>query len=228
MNLAHGIHETEKALLDELRSLRRVVRDRHVRVPSVNDLTFGQRVADRVAAVMGSWTFIIVQSLILAVWVALNVTAWIRVWDPYPFILLNLALSFQAAYAAPIIMMSQNRQSDIDRKAAEIDAKINVKAELEIELLHHKLDELRQREVQELVTIVRELAQLLNRSGQGGTPEMRQACELLEAAPAPSTAGGAAPDGDPINDVDGAPAPSQAEAEPALQAMDGIGSDRAS
>ncbi|MGI4730207.1 MAG: DUF1003 domain-containing protein [Janthinobacterium lividum] len=196
MNLVHGIHETEKALLDELRSLRRVVRDRHVRNPSVNDLTLGQRVADRVAAVMGSWTFIIVQSLILAVWVALNVTAWIRVWDPYPFILLNLALSFQAAYAAPIIMMSQNRQSDIDRKAAEIDAKINVKAELEIELLHHKLDELRQREVQELVTIVRELAQLLNRSGQGDAPEMRQACEVLAGgsdADARSTRDAAAP-----------------------------------
>lgn len=190
MNLAHDFHQTEKALLDELRALRRVVRDRHVRVASADDLTLGQRVADRVAAVMGSWTFIIIQSVVLAVWVALNVTAWVRVWDPYPFILLNLALSFQAAYAAPIIMMSQNRQSDIDRKAAEIDAKINVKAELEIELLHHKLDELRQREVQELVTIVRELAQLLNRSGQGGAPEMQQACAVLEGGSRASPAAG--------------------------------------
>ena len=179
MNLMHGFHETEAALLTELRSLRRVVRERHVRVVRPEDLTLGQRVADRVAAVMGSWTFIIVQSVVLAIWVALNITAWVRVWDPYPFILLNLALSFQAAYAAPIIMMSQNRQSDIDRKAAEIDAKINVKAELEIELLHHKLDELRQREVQELVTAVRQLAQLLNRSGQGGAPELKDACATI-------------------------------------------------
>src|SRR5439155_16859552 len=72
-------------------------------------LTLGQRIADGVAATMGSWRFIIVQSLLLAIWIVLNVTELIfRAWDPYPFILLNLALSFQAAYAAPIIMMSQN------------------------------------------------------------------------------------------------------------------------
>ena len=129
---------------------------------------------------MGSWTFIIIQSVILAVWIVLNVTAWAKAWDPYPFILLNLALSFQAAYAAPIIMMSQNRQSEIDRRAAEIDAGINVKAELEIELLHQKFDELRQREVQELVTVVREMAQLLNRSGQGAAPAVQQARDVLD------------------------------------------------
>jgi uncharacterized membrane protein len=72
-------------------------------------LNFGQRIADKVAATMGSWSFIIVQSVILTVWIILNVIAWISHWDPYPFILLNLALSFQAAYAAPFIMISQNR-----------------------------------------------------------------------------------------------------------------------
>ena len=86
-------------------------------------------------------------------------------WDPYPFILLNLALSFQAAYAAPIIMMAQNRQQDIDRKAAENDYKINIKAELEIELLHQKLDQLREQEVVQLSLAVKELSELLNRSG---------------------------------------------------------------
>jgi len=110
---------------------------------------------------MGSWNFIIVQSALLAVWIVLNVTAYVQKWDPYPFILLNLALSFQAAYAAPFIMMSQNRQQDIDRKAAEHDYQINIKAELEIELLHQKLDQLRETEVLYLTQAVKELTALL-------------------------------------------------------------------
>jgi uncharacterized membrane protein len=102
-------------------------------------LTFGQRVADTVAATMGSWTFIIVQSVILALWIALNVIAWIEHWDPYPFILLNLALSFQAAYAAPFIMISQNRQTERDRHQAEEDFRTNVEAEQRIEDLQRRL-----------------------------------------------------------------------------------------
>jgi uncharacterized membrane protein len=102
-------------------------------------LTFGQRIADAVAAVMGSWTFIIVQSVILALWIALNVIAWIEHWDPYPFILLNLALSFQAAYAAPFIMISQNRQAERDRHQAEEDFRTNVEAEQRIEDLQRRL-----------------------------------------------------------------------------------------
>ena len=82
-------------------------------------LTVGQLVADKVATTMGSWTFIIIQSVILLFWIILNVTAYVQRWDPYPFILLNLVLSFQAAYAAPFIMMSQNRQQDIDRRHLE-------------------------------------------------------------------------------------------------------------
>jgi uncharacterized membrane protein len=78
----------------------------------------------------------------LITWVTLNITAWIRHWDPYPFILLNLVLSFQAAYAAPIIMMSQNRQADKDRLAADIDHQINTKAELEIGLVLRRLENL--------------------------------------------------------------------------------------
>ena len=116
---------------------------RHPRVANTNavhdeSLTLGQRVADKFATVMGSWTFIILQSIILALWIATNVIAWVEHWDPYPFILLNLALSFQAAYAAPIIMMSQNRQATKDRIAAEHDYEINVKAEEEVkEIMHH-------------------------------------------------------------------------------------------
>jgi uncharacterized membrane protein len=108
------------------------------------ELSFGQRVADKLTALVGSWHFIIVQSLLLLIWLAANIWAWFGGWDPYPFILLNLVLSFQAAYTAPVIMMSQNRQAALDRRNAENDYKINVKAELEIELLHHKLDLLRE------------------------------------------------------------------------------------
>ncbi len=107
-------------------------------------LTFGQRIADTVADTMGSWPFIIIQSTILAIWIALNATAWINHWDPYPFILLNLMLSFQAAYAAPFIMMSQNRQASKDRIAAEIDHEVNAKAELEVGLLLKRIDDLEQ------------------------------------------------------------------------------------
>jgi uncharacterized membrane protein len=164
-SLKHTIQESELALLNELRKLRKVVRVRHKEVVDPSGLTVGQRIADTVAATMGSWNFILIQSAILLAWIILNVTAYVRAWDPYPFILLNLALSFQAAYAAPFIMMSQNRQQDVDRKAAETDYQINVKAELEIELLHQKLDQLREQEVLALTNAVRELAELLNRSG---------------------------------------------------------------
>jgi uncharacterized membrane protein len=104
-----------------------------------SELTMGELVADRVAATMGSWTFIIVQSIILAVWIVLNLIAWTQHWDPYPFILLNLALSFQAAYAAPFIMISQNRQADRDRHQAEEDYRTNVEAERRIEELQKRL-----------------------------------------------------------------------------------------
>lgn len=102
----------------------------------------GQRVADAFAAMMGSWSFIICQSAILIVWVTLNVVGWVQAWDPYPFILLNLTLSFQAAYAAPIIMMSQNRQADKDRLAAEIDHDTNVRAEIKTGLIMNRLDDM--------------------------------------------------------------------------------------
>src|ERR1044072_7665530 len=150
------IHAAEAALLDELRKLR--PKARSATAPEKGPpLTTGQRIADAVAATMGSWRFIIIQTTVLVLWIALNITAWINHWDPYPFILLNLALSFQAAYAAPFIMMSQNRQQDIDRQAAETDYKINIKAELEIESLHAKLDALRKSEVQALPRTVSEL-----------------------------------------------------------------------
>lgn len=151
-DLSHRLHDRELKLLAQLRAARRIGTD-----PADPDFTFGDRVADRVAATMGSWPFILVQTALLFVWIVLNVTAYVQQWDPYPFILLNLALSFQAAYAAPFIMMSQNRQAAVDRAAATTDYKINAKAELEIELLHQKLDLLRETEVSELIQIIRRL-----------------------------------------------------------------------
>jgi uncharacterized membrane protein len=93
--------------------------------------TFGERVADGFAATVGSWKFIIAQSVLLALWVVLNLIAWSRHWDPYPFILLNLALSFQAAYASPIIMMSQNRQARLSERRNRLDLQINLLSEQE-------------------------------------------------------------------------------------------------
>lgn len=92
----------------------------------------GHRCADGVAATVGSWRFIIVQSVLLAIWVVVNVVGYVRHWDPYPFILMNLLLSLQAAYTAPIIMMSQNRQAERDRIEAHNDFLINQKAETEV------------------------------------------------------------------------------------------------
>lgn len=101
-------------------------------------LSFGQRIADGVANGMGSWAFILTQSSILAVWIVLNVIGAIKSWDPYPFILMNLMLSMQAAYAAPVIMMSQNRQAEKDRIEAHNDFEVNQKAEEEVRaILEH-------------------------------------------------------------------------------------------
>jgi uncharacterized membrane protein len=130
--------------------------------PSLYPAALGDRIADQVAAVMGSWRFIIIQSILLVLWVSLNVAAVIQRWDPYPFILLNLMLSFQAAYAAPIIMMSQNRQAAIDRKDAKHDYDVNMKAELEVELLHDKLNLLQSEEIAEIVMLLRNQQRQIN------------------------------------------------------------------
>jgi uncharacterized membrane protein len=119
--------------------------------------TQGQRLADRVAATIGSWRFIIFQSTAIAIWITGNALSGSGAWDPYPFILLNLLLSFQAAYTAPAIMMSQNRQSELDRRHAQNDYEINVKAELEIELLHEKIDLMKEKELLALTEAVRDL-----------------------------------------------------------------------
>ncbi|QDR79460.1 DUF1003 domain-containing protein [Sporomusa termitida] len=106
--------------------------------------TYGQRVADYVARVVGSWPFIIGQSVIILIWMGANAylvymkvmdPGYFDAWDPYPFILLNLVLSFQAAYTGPVVMMSQNRQSEKDRLMAELDYQLNKKSAEEIEVI---------------------------------------------------------------------------------------------
>lgn len=142
----------------ERETLQRLRRRKPARsVAPLKGLTLGERIADLVAAVMGSWSFIVAQTLALCLWIAINASGG-RAWDPYPFILLNLALSFQAAYAAPIIMMAQNRQAVIDRRKVEQDYDVNLKAELEIELLHQKMDLMREQEIRRLTELVEELA----------------------------------------------------------------------
>ena len=142
----------------------------HPPIENVNEifreqLTSGQIASDRVARVVGSWPFVLSQSFILAIWVVLNITAVIRHWDPYPFILMNLILSLQAAYTAPIIMMSQNRQTAKDRVEAHNDYLINLKAEEEI---HAVLENLSAQN-QALATIQQTILELLASKGNDVT-----------------------------------------------------------
>ena len=108
---------------------------------STQNATFGERTADKIAEFGGSWTFIISFGIFIAFWIGINVWLFLnKGFDPYPFILLNLLLSCLAALQAPVIMMSQNRQEQKDRERAKSDYQINLRAELEIRLLHEKLD----------------------------------------------------------------------------------------
>lgn len=132
--------------------------------------TFGQRIADKVATFGGSWTFIIIFGSILIVWILLNSFILMKsgnTFDPYPYILLNLVLSMLAAIQAPVILMSQNRQSSKDRLDAEHDYEVNLKAELEILTLHEKIDELRNEKWGELIVFQQQqikcLTELLER-----------------------------------------------------------------
>jgi len=133
-----GVMGTRLRATDEL--LRTQV-SRNVNVEEEDMLTFGQRIADKVASFGGSWTFIITFGLVLVAWVVLNSAILMsKAFDPYPYILLNLFLSMLAALQAPVIMMSQNRQAHKDRLKADLDYEINLKAELEVAQLHNKVD----------------------------------------------------------------------------------------
>jgi len=139
------VHHEHRNLLEGIHFKFPTFKHDHPAIIDVNEvadeqMTVGQKVADTVAATVGSWRFIIVQSCILAIWLALNITGIVFRWDPYPFILLNLMLSFQAAYAAPFVMMSQNRQAEKDRLTAQNDYLINCKGEEEVRFIMEHLD----------------------------------------------------------------------------------------
>ena len=119
--------------------------------------SIGQRLADSVATGMGSWRFIIIQTIIVVLWMGLNVLGFVKHWDAYPLILLNLLFSTQAAYAAPIIMMSQNRQSDRDRAQAQADYQTNLDAKLEIEALQKHLSLIETEKLDKIISMLEEM-----------------------------------------------------------------------
>ena len=143
----------ERAVIE--RCVRRLAVSRNVNLDLEKNSTFGQRLADRVAAVGGSWGFIITFGLFIFFWATIN-TLFLanHAFDPYPFIFLNLTLSMLAAVQAPVILMAQNRAAARDRLVATHDYEVNLKAEIEIAALHEKLDQIRS---QELATLIQKL-----------------------------------------------------------------------
>lgn len=157
-----SLSEREKKVVESI--INRGQISRNVNRDIDDNRTFGERVADGVAAFGGSWTFIIIFAVVLVSWVVLNSFFLMnKGFDPYPYILLNLFLSMLAAIQAPIIMMSQNRQAAKDRQTAEHDYEINLKAELEICAIQEKLDELREQKWTELVEMQQQQIRLLEK-----------------------------------------------------------------
>lgn len=148
-----GLPARERRVIEH--TARRLAVARPIYREYADRLTFGERLADRVASFGGSWTFIMLFGAFLAAWTGSNLWLLGRPFDPYPFIFLNLMLSMLAAIQAPIIMMSQNRQAVRDRLRAEQDYEVNLKAELEVAALHEKLDRLRHDEIAELLRRLR-------------------------------------------------------------------------
>lgn len=154
------LEEAEKRMFALL--IRREPISRDLNVEFKDRRTTGERVADKVAAFGGSWTFIFIFGGVLAGWVILNSFVLMRgAFDPYPYILLNLFLSMLAAIQAPIIMMSQNRQAARDRLDAAHDYEVNLKAEMEICRLHDKIDDLREQKWLDLITFQQKQIELL-------------------------------------------------------------------
>jgi len=160
-NQVGSLNELDKIVMDSLTE-QNTLTDK-IDGEELQPKTLGQRVADKVAAFGGSWTFIISFGVFLAFWILLNVY-WLgnREFDPYPFILLNLILSTLAALQAPVIMMSQNRQEEKDRERAKNDYMINLKSEIEIRMLHEKIDHLIINEQQEVLEIHKVQIEMMN------------------------------------------------------------------
>ena len=123
----------------------------------IEALSLGSQLADSVAKGMGSWKFIILQTILVVLWMSLNIVGFFYHWDAYPFILLNLLFSTQAAYAAPIIMMSQNRQNERDRLQAQADYQTNIDAKLEIDALTIKLNHLEVEKLDKIIAMLEEM-----------------------------------------------------------------------
>jgi uncharacterized membrane protein len=123
----------------------------------VQESPLPDRIADWAAAVIGSWTFIILQSIVSAVWVGLNVWGWREKWDPYPFVLLNLFFSLQAFYAAPLILMAENRQAARDRIHSHHDREVNLRAKEEIEELQRHLARLETEKLDKIIAMLQQL-----------------------------------------------------------------------
>lgn len=148
----HALSELERRVLEKIRNREHI--SKNVNELQDQQLTMGERVADQLADVAGSWGFIITFLGLILLWIGVNSYILLsRAWDPYPFILLNLILSLVAGLQAPVIMMSQNRQETKDRIRSEHDYEVNLKAELEIEQLHAKMDQLRETQWNELVEL---------------------------------------------------------------------------
>jgi len=155
--------EREKQVVHHLAERTHI--SRNVLKDYSEQVTFGQRMADKVASFGGSWVFITIFAVVMVTWVFLNSFVLIKLdksFDPYPYILLNLFLSMLAAIQAPIILMSQNRQASKDRLSAEHDYEVNLKSELEIMALHEKMDLLREKQWIELISIQQEQLRLLS------------------------------------------------------------------
>ncbi len=133
------------------RVAKRVAISRNVAKEHEESLKFGERLADKVASFGGSWTFLIAFGVFIMAWIGINAAMLANAFDPYPYILLNLFMSMLASIQAPVIMMSQNRQSAKDRLEAAHDYEVNLKAEIEIMALHEKLDEIRAKDLTELL-----------------------------------------------------------------------------
>ncbi len=147
----------EQATKQAKAQARRKVREvRNLNEKLLTERTFGQKVADSVANGMGSWRFIIWQTVFVIVWMTVNVVGIMQHWDPFPFILLNLLFSTQAAYAAPIIMMSQNRAAERDRAQAQNDYETNIAAKEEIEALMRRLDAIEENKLDRILKILEE------------------------------------------------------------------------
>ena len=185
--LSHYRHRfMESALQQELGSLSNLEREvlnamkegelisENVDKAVEEQLTFGQRLSDKIADFGGSWTFILSFFFFLALWIAFNIYSLTKPFDPYPFILLNLILSCIAAMQAPVIMMSQNRQEEKDRERSKHDYQVNLKAELEIRMMHEKIDHLILHQQQRLFEIQRIQIEMLQEIHDKLTPPQKE------------------------------------------------------